>query len=484
MNGEISVNSVYKKGTTFLVTLEQDVIEQKELGKFTLESRIKTGNREAYKQSFEAPKAHILIVDDNEMNVKVAAKLLADTKLQIDTALTGMDCLKLTQNRHYDGILMDHLMPGMDGIECFHAIRTQQGGMCQETPVIALTANAGSDSQLLYKKEGFNGYLAKPVSGTLLEAAVLNILPKELVLLSQESMQAEMNKEVLMFDQRKRTSVLITTDSVCDLPLEFLRRLEISVCPYYVCTNSGRFLDGIELETDALLAYVLKDKKGSSEPPEVEDYENFFAQKLTEARNILHITMARYSSKGYEHAKEAAKAFENVTVVESGHLSSGMGLVVMYAANMARETTSVEKIVEKINDIKNRVSTSFIMNNTQMLYRGGRVSKIVHILCDSLLLHPMIVLRKSKMTVGNILVGDFSHVIKSYIRKELRDIKNIDRRILFLTYAGLDEKKLEDIQEVIQEICQFERIYLQKASSSIASNCGPGSFGLLFMRKS
>lgn len=484
MGGEISVNSVYTKGSTFLVTLEQEVIAQRELGTFTLESRIKTGNKTVYKQSFEAPKAHILIVDDNEMNLVVAAKLLSDTKLQIDTALSASDCLKLTQNKHYDGILMDHLMPEMDGIECLHAIRTQSGGMCQKTPMIALTANAGSDNQLLYKKEGFQGYLAKPVSGALLEAAVLNILPKELVILSENVKPSEIGKDVLMFDQRQRVPLLITTDSVCDLPANLLEKLEISVCPYYVCTESGRFLDGIELETDALLAYLLNgNHSGASEPPEVTDYESFFAQKLTQARNILHITMARNASKGYEYAKEAAKAFENVTVVESGHLSSGMGLAVLYAASLAREMIPVEDIVKRLREFQNRIETSFIMNNTQMLYRGGRISKTVHTLCDALLMHPMITLRKSKMTVGGILIGNFSYVKKNYIHRQLRNIKNIDKDILFLTYAGMEEESLAEIQVMIEEICHFEKIYVQKASSSIASNCGPGSFGLLFLRK-
>ena len=77
-------------------------------------------------------------------------------------------------------------MPEMDGIQCLHALRSQPGGLCQDVPVIALTANAGSDNQLLYRKEGFSGYLAKPVSGALLEAAVLSILPKELVRLSED----------------------------------------------------------------------------------------------------------------------------------------------------------------------------------------------------------------------------------------------------------------------------------------------------------
>ena len=181
MGGEISVNSVYTKGSTFLVMLEQDIVDDHELGTFTLTSRAKARDGEHYKQSFEAPQAHILVVDDNDMNLKVVRKLLSETKVQIDTASSGAECLSLTQNIHYDAILMDHLMPEMDGIECLHALRTQPGGLCQDVPVIALTANAGSNNQLIYRKEGFSGYLAKPVSGALLEASVLSILPKELV---------------------------------------------------------------------------------------------------------------------------------------------------------------------------------------------------------------------------------------------------------------------------------------------------------------
>ena len=83
---------------------------------------------------------------------------------------------------------------------------------------MALTANAGSDNQLLYRKEGFSGYLAKPVSGALLEAAVLSLLPKELVHLNEEARQSDVEKDILIFEQAQRRSILVTTDSVCDLP--------------------------------------------------------------------------------------------------------------------------------------------------------------------------------------------------------------------------------------------------------------------------
>ena len=80
-------------------------------------------------------------------------------------------------------------------------------------------------------------------------------------------------------------------------------------------------------------------------------------------------------------------------------------------------------------------------------------------------------------------MGDFSYMVRSYVRRVFRDARSIDRRILFITYAGMDEERLEYIQQVVRQYCPFERVYLQKASSAIASNCGSGSFGLLFMRK-
>ena len=483
MDGEISVNSVYTKGSKFVVMLEQDIIDDNALGTFTLASRMKAHEGEQYKQSFEAPDAHILVVDDNEMNLVVVRKLLSETKIQIDTVTSGEECLNRTLEQYYDGILMDHLMPEMDGIQCFHALRSQPGGLCQEVPVIALTANAGSDNQLLYRKEGFSGYLAKPVSGALLEAAVMSILPKELVKLSEDTSQSEIGKDVLIFEQAKRLSIMITTDSVCDLPESLKKRYRISVCPYYVCTDEGRFLDEEELKADELLLHIAEGWSGYSQPPEVEDYEQFFAEKLTEAQNVIHITMAKHVSEGYNNATEAAKSFENVTVIDSGHLSSSMGLIVLFAISMAENHASKTEIVESVKRLRNHVSSTFIIDSTHMMCQAGRISKRVQVLCDALLLHPLIMLRKSRMVVRGLTMGDFTHVAKSYVRRVFIDSRNIDRRILFITYAGMDEEKLQYIQDVVNQYCPFEKVYMQKASSAVASNCGPRSFGLLFMRK-
>lgn len=87
------------------------------------------------------------------------------------------------------------------------------------------------------------------------------------------------------------------------------------------------------------------------------------------------------------------------------------------------------------------------------------------------------------MVVSRMEIGSFSHAAKKYVKRTLQNTGNIDRRILFITYSGMDEKRLRFIQSLVQQYCPFERVYLQKASSAIASNCGPGSFGLLFMRR-
>ena len=160
-----------------------------------------------------------------------------------------------------------------------------------------------------------------------------------------------------------------------------------------------------------------------------------------------------------------------------------MGLVVLYAAYLAEHHATKAEIIQAVIRMERFVSSAFVINTTHMMCQSGRISKRIQILCDALLLHPVLMLKKSRMTVGSMEMGDFSHVARRYVRKTLLETRSIDRRILFITYSGMDDKKLQYIKNLVQQVCPFERVYLQKASSAIASNCGPGSFGLLFLRK-
>lgn len=483
MGGEIAVNSVYTKGSTFVVTLPQEVVSEVEIGDLNLEERHVLNGREHYKQTFEAPNAHILIVDDSEMNLMVEEKLLRDTKAQIDTAQSGEECLKKTLQNRYDIILMDHLMPGMDGIECLHAIRTQTGGLNQNIPVVILTANAGSENQELYRRAGFDGYLLKPITGLQLETELIKHLPRELVNITSTVVNNGIDEAPVLAHNKKRL-LMISTESVCDLPKQMLEKYQIAVIPYRVVTEGGEFLDGLETETEGVLSYIAeKGKRVKSEEPRMEAYEEFFAEQLTKAQYVIHIAMAKNGGHGYEQALEASKSFDNVYVLDSGHLSSGMGLMVLRAAEYVEEGKNADAIIKEMEQLKNKINTSFLVNDTEYLMRAGRLSEKIHSLCKALLLHPVIMLKNSSMTVAAIRIGTRDHVWKRYILSTLSNMQKVEQKILFITYSGLTKGELLEVERQVKEIASFETIVLQKASPAISANCGPGSFGLLFYKK-
>lgn len=483
MGGTITVNSVYTKGSTFVVEIPQEIVDDSELGELNLETRHSMNTYEHYKQTFEAPDAHVLVVDDNDTNIMVAEKLLRDTKVQIDTAMSGEEALKKTLTEHFEIILMDHLMPKMDGIECLHRIREQVGGLNKETPVVVLTANAGSDNQTMYKREGFDGYILKPVSGELLEREIVKHLPKELVnVMNNDDLIGDLEQP--MSTHKTKIPIMITTDSVCDLPQNIVRQRGIPILPYHVITKEGTFLDGLEAETEGIMSYMEEGGEVKSEPPKISEYEEFFAEQLGNAQHIVHITMAKNVSNGYENAKEAAKAFDNVTVLDSGHLTTGMGLLVMYANILAREEISVEDLVKDLKETRNRIHTGFVVNSTEYLARSGRISHRIDKICRMLLVHPVIVMKKNSMKVRSIKIGTRDKVWKRFIDSSLDTLETIDDEVLFVATAALTLDEIALVEKMINEKHKFKKIIFHKASPTIAVNCGPGSLGLMFMTKS
>ena len=481
MGGDITVNSVYTKGSTFIITLPQEIVSEKEIGYLDLEERHVTNTRKRYQTSFEAPRARVLVVDDNETNLMVAEKLLRDTKVQTETVDSGVKCLERTAQTRYDVILMDHLMPGMDGIACLREVRTQTGGMNHETPVVVLTANAGGENQLLYKREGFDGYLSKPVTGSQLEAEVLKHLPRELV--TMENGQDSFGVVQKPFVQRTQNKMplLISTDSVCDLPEEMTERYRIAILPYRVVTEGGEFIDGQEAGTDGVLSYVQRGRRAHSEAPETVQYEAFFAEQLTKAQYVIHMTMSDKVSKGYENALEASKSFDNVEVIDTEYLSSGMGLMVLQAAKLAAADMPRESVLEQIGRMRARVRTSFVVDDTGYLMQAGRISPRIDTICKAIMAHPILQLKNGRMQAGAVKIGTRKSVWKKYVDSTLKGAGKIDTRLLFLTHAGLSFEELQEIEKMIGEIITFEKVIYQKASSAISINCGPGAFGLLFL---
>ena len=171
MDGSVKVTSVYGQGSTFYIEIPQVIVDPTPVGEIGLKRTIQDDKKEERHNTPDAG-IRILAVDDTPMNLKVVRKLLRDTGSVVDTAGSGAEALEKTAETCYDLILMDHQMPEMDGIECLRRIRSQEGGKCRESRIVCLTANVGADIEEQYKKEGFDGYLVKPVRGSVLEEEV------------------------------------------------------------------------------------------------------------------------------------------------------------------------------------------------------------------------------------------------------------------------------------------------------------------------
>ncbi len=186
MGGKLEVESTFGKGSVFSFKIVQKVVEETPLGDFEKKYNESLHSVKNYKQKFIAPMGRVLVVDDNAMNLAVAQGLLKETRLQVDVANSGEECLELLKRKTYHVICLDHMMPVMDGVETLHAIKKLEGNPSVDTPVIALTANAVTGAREFYLNEGFQDYLTKPIDAEKFETMLIKYLPSNVVYLTKE----------------------------------------------------------------------------------------------------------------------------------------------------------------------------------------------------------------------------------------------------------------------------------------------------------
>ena len=482
MGGTVTVNSIMGQGTTFVIEIPQKRIGNNTVGVIDIKARRKSEHRKKYSKGFEAPEARILIVDDNESNLMVSEKLLRDTKIQVRKASSGAEALSAALDDHYHVILMDDLMPEMSGVETLHRLRSQPGGLCRDSKVIACTAKAGTESRSYYEKEGFDGYIAKPIDGIELEKEIFRLLPESLVITHEDGDGRVSGKEFWLNSSRTRKHLAISTESVADLPLELIKTFDIDILYHKIHTDEGVFKDTLEIDQRGLLTYAIENGgRFNSESPGLEEHEEFFANELRRAKNLIHLTVSeKVRRSGHLIATEAAKAFDDVQILDTMHLSSGTGLVVLEACRLANAGLSPDKIVEKLTVFREKVHSSFIVDSADFLAGTGQLPTSVAKILGSLSARPIITMKKGKLTLSKVLFESREKAWETYIVSTLRQIHKIDRRILFVTYVGLTSKELDFIKTEVEKRINFDMVYFQEASPAIAVNCGPGTFGLLF----
>ena len=412
----------------------------------------------------------------------MVTKLLRETKIRIDTAKSGREALEKTLENEYNLIFMDHLMPEMDGIETFRAIKKQVGGKNRETNVVILTANTGEENRRIYATEGFNGYLVKPVTGTDLENEIIRQLPKGIVHMTDSKGADAIETVSFLSDSNRKRRIVITTESTADLPERLKEKYNIAVFPISVRTADGVFKSGIEIDTDGLLKYMEgHSRQASPVLPNAEEYESFFAGQLETANNVIHISITgELPQSAYHVAKEAANSFDNVAVVDSRHMSGAQGIMAILASRMAEAGMSVTEIVSKLNVLHERIKASFMVDSMDYMARSGQINPRFANLTRALMMRPVSYMKNGKITTGGMIVGSKKRVWKRYIDKSFAGI-NANNTALFVNYVGLSKKELEYLKSIIEKKQKFDAIFFSQICPVIAISCGPGSFGLSIM---
>jgi len=477
MDGSIEVDSIYRKGSTFSAIVPQRVIDASPIGE------IKIGNysdisKVKYTKKFEAPGAHVLVVDDNEMNLLVAKKLLRDTRVKLDVAKSGEECLQLTQKRIYDIIFMDHLMPNMDGVETLEKIREQINGFCRRTPVIALTANVTLGAKERYKKFGFNDFLPKPITGELIEKMLLQMLPPDKIEYQANEFEGKTQSEVRLINQTRKRKIIVATDNSSDLPENIIRQLGIGIINHYVVTDNGKFQDKKEIYTDCIVEHLKKGKSVLGTAPKVEEYEEFFGDMLEQAEQVLYITISSKIYNGYEKASEAAKSFAHVSVYDSYQVAGGLGLLTIEAAKMAIEEFTSEEIIEKLDELRPKVSGSFLIDKADQLYKNGLMPLPLYKLSKLFNIHFLLKLKDGNAIPTKFFSGNVENAYLKYVKSVLKNKRPVDDTVFF-EYSECSV----DVREKLKNNINVANILEMQSSASITAHCGLGCVGVFFIQE-
>ena len=484
MDGTISVDSIYTQGSLFTITIPQVIVDDAPMGEFLSESKNSTVGA-YYSKSFEAPEARVLVVDDDDLNLIITTKLLQETKMSIDTASSADECLRKTKRRYYNLIFLDYMMPDKDGGEVLKEIRKQENGLCKDTPVVLLSANAYGDKAVEYMQMGFDGLLEKPIDARKLEDEALKHIPDELVEYRRDTNTGgQVEGFVSRLLTKRRKKIYVTSDSVCDLPADLLEKYDIKIIDLYIKTEFGRFRDSKEVDVTNLSLYLSeRESQAISLAATVEEYERFFAEVLTEADEVMYFALAARTGKCYGNAMEAAKGFSHVHVIDSGFISTGQGLLVLTAGKMAQEGATVLEIKTEIERLKSKVASSYIIPKVTILYQKGLTDIITSKICDLFNLHPVLGVYHSSVHVLGIRVGKMEKAWRKYIRYHLRNKAKIDDNIIFVVYAGLNVRQQELVLDEVQRCMKFKKVIFVPASASNVCNAGLGSIGLGMFRK-
>ncbi len=278
--------------------------------------------------------------------------------------------------------------------------------------------------------------------------------------------------------------ILIASDSTTDLGPELIERYNVKILPLGVTVGGKTYTDGVDIDPDMI--YDNYNKTGElpkTSAANISQFEDFFKDYTAQGYSIVMFTISADMSSTFSNARLAAEDFDNVYVVDTRNLSTGGGLLVVTAAEMAEEGKSAAEIAKTCKELAACVDASFVIDSLEFLYKGGRCSAVAAAGATVLGLKPCIGVKGGKMGVGKKYRGKFEKVLPTYVNDRLGDGSGIYTDHVFVTHAGCEPEIYEACAEQVKALGVFKEVHITRAGCTISSHCGRNTLGVLFIRK-
>ncbi|MBQ8232585.1 MAG: DegV family protein [Lachnospiraceae bacterium] len=278
-------------------------------------------------------------------------------------------------------------------------------------------------------------------------------------------------------------TIRIVADSSCDLSAELKERNQIATIPLCIIMEEETYFDGESITPDQIYLWSDVNKltpKTAAVPYDkaVEVLEPF----MKDGDEIIYIGLSEQMSTTCNIIRLIASDYnyDKLHVIDSMSLSTGIGVQLLYAAQLVREGKSVSEIIELVENRRSKVRASFVVETLTYLARGGRCKPVTALLGNTLKLKPQIVVERGAMGVSRKYRGKQSSVILKYVRDLEDSLLHADPTCVFITHSGCEDELLEEVQAYLKSLNHFENIYTTRAGGSISCHCGPGTLGVLF----
>lgn len=279
-------------------------------------------------------------------------------------------------------------------------------------------------------------------------------------------------------------NIKIISDSTCDLSPELVRQHDITITPLIVMKDGQEFLDSETITPSDIFAHVASGGDlCSTAARSVGFYVDTFKPFAESYDGVLHITISSDFSSSFQNASLAASEFSNVRVVDSRSLSTGQGLLVLKACELAKTVSSIDELKEALESFASRIEASFVVDKLDYLVKGGRCSSAAALGANLLNLKPCIEVKDGKMIVGKKYRGNYAKCLAHYIKDRLEGREDIDPDTLFITCTQVSQEAHDAVLEAVHTYGHFETIYETIAGCTVSCHCGPGTLGILYVRK-